>query len=314
MSAKITKSVVVALDGSSNALKALNYLKLLFGSQHHLDVHLFHNIQGIPPILDEESKKNPDTARQVRELDNRNKRMAKKCLSAGKKALLDIGFADDRIKTVEFSKQLGVARDICSWSEKKNMDAIVLCTRGKGRIEAFFMGETANKVLELSHICPVWMVKGDVKSQPVLIALDTSDDALRAVDHAAFILAGTDCPITLFYSKRNLFRFFSKEEFESMPELEAIWQTAAGREIAPVMKKAIKMLISAGVDEARISSRIIDGSHSASADILKAADHYDCGTIVMGRRGVSGVKDYTVGSVSRKVLQEFKNTALWLVP
>ena len=84
----IRKSVVVPLDGSKNALKTLKYLKLIFGSQHNLDVTLFHAIQGIPPILAEESKSNPDTARQVRELENRNKKLAKKILAAGKKALL----------------------------------------------------------------------------------------------------------------------------------------------------------------------------------------------------------------------------------
>ena len=314
MSEQITKSIVVPLDGSTNALKVLGYLKLIFGSQHDLVINLFHAVPGVPPILAEESKKNPDTARQVRELENRNKQVAKKILSTGKKALLNIGFSEDRIKIVEFQKQVGVARDICGWSEKKDMDAIVLCTRGRTRIEAFFMGETANKVLEFSRICPVWMVKGDVRSQSVLIALDTSENALRAVDHAAFMLSGTACPITLFYSKRSLMRFFSGEVVETMPELETMWKSAAGREISPTMKKAEEMLIQAGHDESQISIRIVDGSRSAAADILKAADRFGCGTIVMGQRGVTGVKAYSMGSVCRKVLHDSKDMALWLIP
>ncbi|MGB5993138.1 MAG: hypothetical protein WBG61_12505, partial [Desulfobacterales bacterium] len=58
----IRKSVVVPLDGSESALKTLKYLTLIFGSQHNLDVNLFHAVQGIPPILAEESKNNPETA------------------------------------------------------------------------------------------------------------------------------------------------------------------------------------------------------------------------------------------------------------
>lgn len=315
MGTEITKSIVVPLDGSENALKTLKYLKIIFGSQHILDITLFHSIQGIPPILVEESKSNPDTARQVRELENRNKQLAKKILTTGKKALLDFGFDEDRIQTVEFQKQIGIARDICGWSENKEMDAIVLATRGRSRIEAFFMGETANKVLEFSGICPVWIVKEDVRLTPVLIALDTSENAIRAVDHAAFMLAGTDCEITLFYSKRNLFRFFSiSEEFASMPELEETWQAAAGQEIVPTMQKAKQMLIKAGIEEIKISVRIVDGSHNAASDILAAANRFGCGTIVMGRRGVTGVKEYSMGSVCRKVLQNSKAMALWLVP
>ena len=74
------------------------------------------------------------------------------------------------------------------------------------------------------------------------------------------------------------------------------------------------MLIKAGVDESKISSRIVDGGLSAAADILDASRQLDCGTIVMGRRGASNVKDYTMGSVPRKVLQDCKDMALWLVP
>lgn len=315
MNTEITKSIVVPLDGSENALKTLRYLKLIYGSQHNLVITLFHAIQGIPPILAEESKSNPDTARQVRELENRNKQFAKKILTIGKKALLDFGFDEDRIQTVEFQKQIGIARDICGWSENKKMDAIVLATRGRSRIEAFFMGETANKVLEFSRICPVWIVKENVRLTPVLIALDTSENAIRAVDHAAFMLAGTDCEITLFYSKRNLFRFFSVSEgFASLPELEETWQAAAGQEIVPTMQKAKQMLIKAGIEETQISVRIVDGSHNAASDILAVANRFGCGTIVMGRRGVTGVKEYSMGSVCRKVLQNSKAVVLWLVP
>ena len=93
-----------------------------------------------------------------------------------------------------------------------------------------------------------------------------------------------------------------------------MWQSAAGREIAPYMQKAKEMLVKAGLDESQISSRIVDGGRSAAVDILDAARKFGCGTIVMGRRGSSNVKDYTMGSVPRKVLQDCKDVALWLVP
>ncbi len=314
MDTNVTKSIVVPLDGSANALKSLDYLNLIFGNRHNLQINLFHAVAAIPPILAEESKKNQDTARQVRELERRNKQMAQKTLSGGKKALLSKGFSEEQIKIIELHKQIGVARDICAWSENKSMDAIVLSTRGRSRIEAFFMGETANKVLETSRICPVWMIKGEVRSKPVLVAMDTSENALRAVDHAAFILSGTACPIILYYSKRNLMRFFSREVLEPLAGLESKWKSAAEREIAPYMLKAKDMLIKAGLKEAQITVRVDDGSHSAAADILKAVDRLGCGTIVMGRQGVTGAKDYSLGTVCRKVLQDCKDTALWLVP
>jgi len=109
-------------------------------------------------------------------------------------------------------------------------------------------------------------------------------------------------------------RFFSSDAVAPMTDLETMWKSAAGREIAPYMQKAKEMLIKAGLDESQISSRVVDGSRSAAADILDAAREFGCGTIVMGRRGATNVKGYTMGSVSRKVLQDFKDAALWLVP
>ena len=314
MSKDIRKSVVVPLDGSPQALKALNYLQLVFGVGHNLTVNLLHVVPGAPPIIAEESKKDPDMARQVMELASRNKKLAAKTLSTAKKNLLDKGFKEEQIKTVEFNKKIGIARDICGWSVEKSSDAIVLNTRGRSRIEAFFMGETANKVLELSRNCPVWMIKGDVRSKSVIIAVDNSENAMRAVDHAAFMLAGTDCPVTLFYSKRNLLRFFSKEAVEDLSGVDSMWKSAAGRDIAPYMQKAKETLMAAGMDESKISSRVVDGGRSAAADILEAARRFDCGTIIVGRRGATDVKEYAMGSVCRKVLQDCKDVAVWMVP
>ena len=86
----------------------------------------------------------------------------------------------------------------------------------------------------------------------------------------------------------------------------------AGQQIAPYLKKAHEMLLAAGLNDEQITTKIIDGSRSAADDILKAARKYDCGTIVCGRRGLSGVKDLIMGSVSRKILEDLSETAVWI--
>ena len=100
---------------------------------------------------------------------------------------------------------------------------------------------------------------------------------------------------------------------EDAPELEELWKNAAGEQIAPVMKKAREAMLEAGLKEDQLSVKIVDGSRSAASDILKAAKRYECGTIVMGRRGVTGVKELIMGSVTRKVLEELNRKAVWIV-
>ena len=79
------------------------------------------------------------------------------------------------------------------------------------------------------------------------------------------------------------------------------------------MRKAEDMLIRAGVSESHISQKVVDGSRSAANDILEEARNYQYGTIVMGRRGISGVQEFFMGSVSSKVLQNSTGMAVWIV-
>ena len=61
---KVTsKTVCIPIDGSENALRALDYLSLNFGSKYKLKVMLFYLLSGLPPIVIEESKKSDEMAR-----------------------------------------------------------------------------------------------------------------------------------------------------------------------------------------------------------------------------------------------------------
>ncbi|MFC1857574.1 universal stress protein [Thermodesulfobacteriota bacterium] len=310
---KISKLVVVPVDGSESSLKSLAYLHLMFGSAHNLKVCALYVLPSLPPILVEEARKNRETANQLKEIEIRNTRLAERVLEDAKQFLQEKGFAEDRIQTVYEKRKVDTASDICVFTENKQADALVLSTRGRSRLVAFFMGETANKVLEHHRYCPVWMVKGSVKKKNILIALDNSENSLRAVDHAGFMLAGTDAKVTLFHTKRSLRRFVPKEIFESAPELEELWKTKAGQEILPVLAKAKEMLLKAGVPKSNVSTKIIDGSRSIVNDILSEAHSGRDGTIVLGRHGSADVNDFRMGDVARKVLENASDMAMWIV-
>jgi len=313
MAIKTKKMIVTPIDGSKESLRALSYLNLYFGADLNLKVVLLYILPALPPLLVDECKKDPAAARKLKELEKKNALLAEQILEEAKTKLAGKGFDAGRIETVYRIKEKETAHDICWWAASRHSDAIVLNTRGRSRLEAFFMGETARKVLEFAKVCPVWLIKGSVKSRKVLIAMDSSDDALRAVEHAGFVLAETDCSITLFHSKRKLERFLPKELLEGAGELEELWKSAAATDIAPILEKAQKLLLERGVASDRVSTKIIEGSRSAAADILKTARKGEFGTIVMGRKGVTADKDSSLGSITRKVVQDFTDMALWVV-
>ena len=283
----------------------------MYGAKPSLEIVLLHVLPTLPQILVADT--NRQTKLRLLDVEKKSIQMGEEILKEAKGILFKKGFKKDHIIAVHRKKKIGVARDMCNFAADKRADSVLISAKGRSRLEAFFSGEVANRMLEYCSVCPVWIVEGSVKSKRVLIAMDSSENALRAVDHAGFMLSGTDCQVTLFHSKRHLRRFVPQEVIEAAPELEELWTNKAGEQIAPYMKKAKEMLIEAGIPEAQLKIKVVDGTRDAASDILREARSGDYGTIVLGRKGRSGVKEFFMGSTASKVLQNHTGKAVWIV-
>jgi nucleotide-binding universal stress UspA family protein len=246
-------------------------------------------------------------------MKKRNEALANKILGDAKDVLLQYNFPAEKIKTVCQGRKRDIAKDIVDWSQNKMADGILLNCHGRSRVEAFFMGEVSLKLLECSGSCPVWLLRGNVKEKDVLVAIDNSEDALKAIDYAGFILNGTQSRIVLFHTKRSLRRFLPKAIFEDIPGISELWSEQAGEEIAPVMEKARQMLVDAGIAENRIQVDVLEGSRNPAVDVVAAADRHGCGTIILGRQGDSCDKEFSMGSIARKVIEAASDKAIWVV-
>jgi nucleotide-binding universal stress UspA family protein len=311
MPSDLGKKIVIGVDGSENALKALDYLGLMYGAKPSLEIVLLHVLPALPQILVADA--NRQTKLRLLNVEKESIQMGEEILKKAKGILSKKGFKEDHIIAVHRKKKMGVARDICTLAADRRADSVLISAKGRSRLKAFFSGEVANRMLEYCSVCPVWIVEGSVKSKKVLIAMDRSENALRAVEHADYMLSGTDCQVTLFHSKRHLRRFVPQEIIEAAPELEELWANKAAEQIAPYIKKAKEMLLDASIPESQLKTRVVDGTRDAASDIIKEAKSNDYGTVVLGRQGHSGVKEFFMGSVTRKVLQDCAGMAVWLV-
>ena len=306
-----SKLIIVAVDGSEDALRSLDYLGLIYGAKHDFQVQVLYILPSLPPILI--ADQNRQTKMRVLDIERKSLEMAERIVTEAKNILLKKGFQEENIKGVYWKKQIGIARDICNFAGDKDADALIVTRRGRSRLDAFLSGEISSKILDYCRTCPVWVVEGDVQFKKALIAMDSSENGIRAADHAGFMLAGTDCQITLFHSKRHLKRFVPQEVIEAAPELEELWRNKAGEQIGPYMEKGKDVLIKAGLREEQISTKVVEGSRSAAADILKEARSNSFGTIVVGRKGHSSVKEYFMGSTTSKILEDSGSLAVWVV-
>jgi len=63
MAHKTKKMIVTPIDGSNDSLRSLNYLNLYFGTDPDLKVVLLYILPSLPPLLIDECKKDPASAR-----------------------------------------------------------------------------------------------------------------------------------------------------------------------------------------------------------------------------------------------------------
>jgi nucleotide-binding universal stress UspA family protein len=285
----------------------------MFGPEHKMHVHLLYVMPSLPPLLTDNKTMDRKIRSALTSVKRKNKEIAKRVLAEAKTVLIDKGFNQENIKPHYRQCESTIARDIYYWAKNKRADTILMSKRGRTDFKPFIMGEISTRLVEYCRDCPLWIVGGSVRSKKALIAVDSSENALRAVDHAGFMLSETDCKATIFYTMRHLRRFVPLEALEEAPDLEEFWRNKAGQQIAPYMKKAKQMLLDAGLSEDQIATKVIDGSRSAADDILKEARKNGFGTIVLGRRGLSKIKEIFMGSVTRKILNSFSGLTVWIV-
>ena len=313
MSKKIKKMFALPLDNSLSSLKSISYLDLIFKSDQDINIALVHTMPALPSFLVETCMSDPDSAKELRAIKNENAKISQEIFKNAKARLNACGYISDNIKEICLEEQHSIPQDICRWSEANQVDAVLLRTRGLSKIEAFFMGEVTMKLLECCQTCPIWVIKGNIKEKNILVPIDASEKALKAVDHAGFILNGTDSKVILFHSKQKLSCFVPKSLLGSIPSIKALWAQKSKADIEPYLKKAQEILLNAGIPEKNICLKVIEGTGKADKDILKEAAACKCGTIVVGRQGISCDQVFAMGGNTRKILEGASDMAVWIV-
>lgn len=154
-------------------------------------------------------------------------------------------------------------------------------------------------------------------SGKVLIAFDDSANALRAVEYVAKSFS-KDRQVTLFSTIPDTAAICNMNSPSLVPYFKSQQTTFCALEdqkralVADAMEKAKQLLIDAGFAEGNITTKIDVNKQGTAKDIVSAADAgHD--TIVMGRHGISALKEFILGSVSQKVLNLAKDKSVVLV-
>lgn len=307
------KKILIALDDTIHARKAVEYALMMRSAVMELSYALFHVQPNVSEFLFDQAKTDANAKAKLDALIKKNQADSKKLLDGYKHDMMQCGVPEKSIETISCPRIQGAAKDILDYAKENLLDAILLGRRRVSRVEESFAGSVSGGILENTHETPVWAIHGQVKNTGLLVAVDGSQSALRALDHAAFMLeSNPDARLTLLHVKPRL-RDYCTIEFENEdPELEDIIVKGSMNCVADFYGHARKRLDESGITQDRVSIREVKSLLQVGKTIVEEAQTLGCGNIIIGRSGMD--RSFFLGSVSRYVLTHAENCAVWLVP
>ncbi|MZR31654.1 universal stress protein [Sneathiella litorea] len=143
------KKILIPMDGSEQSLKAL---KIAVNLQESFDCELiiltvFRHHSLLETSMSMVRSEEPEI------MDDILRKHASEVAESGKALALDMGAK--RVRA--FVKNGHPSRTIVSFSKDKDIDLIILGSRGHGDLEGFLLGSVSHKVTSLAK-CPVMVV------------------------------------------------------------------------------------------------------------------------------------------------------------
>lgn len=301
---KYKQRILLAVDGSDQAFEAVRYVSQLF-PPNRLEVVLFHVTSKIPESF-WDIEKNPTFRHQLAPVAAwavQQQTAIQEFMEKSRQLFVEQGVPEEAVSIKSQERQVGIARDIVREAQK-DYDSVVVGRWGVSKLKDLVWGSIANKLVgHLTHI-PLCVVGGAPEAGKILVALDTSEEGMGTVDYVGTMVDGTDWGITLFHVIRGL-------DFV-LPETGEILQDIEGA-VKALLEQAVGRLEKAGLRPDQISTKTARGVASRAKAIVEEGKNGGYGTIVVGRRGLSRVEEFFMGSVSSKVMQLAQEMAVWVV-
>ena len=151
----------------------------------------------------------------------------------------------------------------------------------------------------------------------ILVAFDDSENAIRTIN---FIIShfSVDCKVTIFSVLQDTAILCDMHSPELIPYFTSqqtnfcVLEDKKKELICNAQNEAKKRLIHAGFNDADITLITKKKEKGVARDIInEAKTGYD--VVVLGRRGLSGIREFFLGSVSQKVIHAVKDVSVLIV-
>jgi nucleotide-binding universal stress UspA family protein len=127
--------VLIALDGSRDALLGVGYAARMLAGRKDVRITLFHVRANDAPL-----------------------EVIREAFAVARRLLVDSGLRETAITDRQVARKVGTARDILEEIRRGGYGTVVIGRRGLTRAKQFLFGSVSQKVVQNARECAVWVV------------------------------------------------------------------------------------------------------------------------------------------------------------
>jgi nucleotide-binding universal stress UspA family protein len=305
------KKLLVAMDGSERSKNTVNQLARIdrFREYRIVLFHVFNPIQEIYWDLEIDPKAIvSDKDMFAWEAEKEKKTLD--FMEQAKNILVRSGFNKDFLAVKIQPRLKGTARDFIA-EARRGYHVLAIRRRGMLQDTSGVVGSVFSKLVEAISFVPLLIIGKHPFSGNVIIGIDGSENAMRAVDFVGGLLEGSGCKAHLISVVRRVQSFGQKQH--QWQTLSKMIEPFIKRKLTASLEESKKRLIAAGFTGDQLFARLITGGDSRAGCLVQEAERFGCDTIALGRRGLSQVMNFSMGGVTRKVIQLTQDKSIWVI-
>ena len=303
----VSTSILLATDGSENSARARGLaVELSEATSAELHVVYVGEDAYSSTLIYPEAIEPGGTTREdpllLEQLEGQFEQMSRRVLQTEAHKVREVGGT-----VVQAHLRMGkAAAEIVDLAEELGVGLLVMGSRGLGGIKRALMGSVSDAVVHHAH-CPVLVVRGGgsgrarLLSMKILLATDGSEDATLAARGAAELAQETGSELHLVHVRPKVTPhqpgyYVGPGVIERAQQKE---RERLERESQRLLDAQVAGVRSVGCEVARTYLRV----GRPDEEIATQAEEIGAGLIVMGSRGLGGIKRALIGSVSDSVVR-----------
>ena len=203
MTDKIRHKMLLAVDGSENSLEIVRYVAKITPFRE-MEAVLFNVHSKIPEAYWDLERNSSVSWRmsEARAWDKERQKDIEEYMQKAEKILWRAGFPKESVTVKIQNRKRGFARDIAREAER-DYEGVFVGRKGMSNVKDLVLGSIATKLIGKISFAPILVVGKKPQAGSVLLALDGSENGMRAVDYAGRMLGKTDFGATFIHVIRK---------------------------------------------------------------------------------------------------------------